>query len=29
LFDDKGELRALIGRPTTPFEATMAAALAA
>ncbi|GAB2886590.1 SDR family oxidoreductase [Paraburkholderia jirisanensis] len=29
LFDDKGELRALIGRPTTPFEKTMAAALAA
>jgi NAD(P)H dehydrogenase (quinone) len=29
LFDDKGELRALIGRPTTPFEQTIAAALAA
>lgn len=29
LFDDKGELSALIGRPTTPFDKTMAAALAA
>jgi NAD(P)H dehydrogenase (quinone) len=28
LFDDKRELSALIGRPTTPFEKTIAAALA-